>query len=71
VNNGLDYRNTFSYGCVSLNRFVGNDITFDYSFTQPIASPSGETLLVMAEVLRQYDSQADRVSFVSSSVVPS
>ena len=71
VNNGLDYRNTFSYGCVSLNRFVGNDITFDYSFTQPIASPSGETLLVMAEVLRQYDSVADRVSFVSSQVVPS
>jgi hypothetical protein len=54
-----------------LNRYINNDFTISYNFKDPVVSQKGETLLILAEVLRSYDRVNDRVSFASSSFVPS
>ena len=71
-NTNLDYANNFSYGCFLLNRYINMDFTVSYNFATPVpaTSPSGWTLLILAEVLRSYDRVNDKVSFVSSPVVP-
>lgn len=69
-NTNLDYANNFSYGCFLLNRYVNMDFTLSYYFDTSVVSPSGHTLLILAEVLRSYDRVNDKVSFVSSPVVP-
>lgn len=69
-NNNLDYGNKFSYGAFLLNRYINNDFTISYNFTNVVDSPKGATLLILAEVLRSYDRVNDKVSFVSTSSVP-
>tara|TARA_R110002153_G_scaffold5222_3_gene24562 strand:- start:1307 stop:2443 length:1137 start_codon:yes stop_codon:yes gene_type:complete len=71
-NNGMDYANNFSYGCFLLNRYIGNDLTISYNFdtSAAVASPQGETLLILSEVMRSYDRANDKVSFVGSVGVP-
>jgi len=72
VNNGMDYGNNFSYGAFLLNRYIGNDFTISYNFdsSDVVLSAQGETLLILAEVMRSYDRVNDKVSFVGSSMVP-
>ena len=70
-NLNINYGNNFSYGCFLLNRYINNDFTISYNFKDPVVSQKGETLLILAEVLRSYDRVNDRVSFASSSFVPS
>jgi hypothetical protein len=41
-------------------------LTVSYSFTIPVNTPAGETLLILAEVMRSYDRVNDKVSFVQS-----
>ena len=69
-NLNLDYGNKFSYGAFLLNRYINNDFTISYHFTDKVQSDKGATLLILAEVLRSYDRVNDKVSFVSSSYVP-
>jgi hypothetical protein len=70
-NNGLDYRGKFSYGCFLLNRYINMDFTLSYNFDTPVESSYGSTLLILAQVMRSYDRVNDKVSFVSSMIVPS
>jgi hypothetical protein len=65
-NNGLYYGGKFSYGCALMNRFINMDFTVSYSFTNPVTENAGETLLILAEVMRSYDRVNDKVSFVQS-----
>ena len=52
-----------SFGCLSLNKFVLNDISINYSATKP--GDFNSALVVVAEVLRQYDPKTKRVSTVA------
>lgn len=61
------YGNKFSYGAFMLNKFINNDFTISYSFTDSFTNTT--TLLILAQVLRSYDRTTDRVSFVSTNVV--
>ena len=68
-NLGIDYGNKFSYGCFLLNRYINMDFTISYSYDIPAGKTT--TLLILGQVLRSYDRVNDKVSFVSSSFVPS
>ena len=68
-NLGIYYGNKFSYGCFLLNRYINMDFTISYSYNNP--SDKTTTLLILGQVLRSYDRVNDKVSFVSSSLVPS
>ena len=69
-NNGLYYGGKFAYGAFLLNRYIGNDFTISYNFTDAVTATSGVTLLILAETLRTYDAVADKVGFVASTIVP-
>lgn len=69
-NLGIKYDANFSYGCLRIDRYVGQDITLSYQMTKPVASGSYETVLILAEILRQYDSRTGNVSYAGVPAMP-
>ena len=69
-NLGIKYDANFSYGCLRIDRYVGQDITLAYSMTVPVAQGSYQTVMILAEILRQYDSRTGNVSYGGVPAVP-
>jgi hypothetical protein len=64
-NLGLFTSGNFSYGCFGLDKFIRNDFTLSYTVGAPVPSQNGYVVMILAEVLRSYNRQTDKVSFVA------
>jgi hypothetical protein len=64
-NLGLYTGGNFSYGCFGLDKFIRMDFTLSYNVDTAVPSQSGYVVMILAEVLRKYNRQTDKVSFVS------
>jgi hypothetical protein len=69
-NLGIKYDANFSYGCLRIDKYVGQDITLAYQKATPVATGSTDTVLILAEILRQYDSRTGNVSYGGVPPVP-
>lgn len=62
-NLGIHYDANFSYGCLRIDKYIGQDITMSYSADEEVAANSTDTIYILAEVLRSYDVRTGNVSF--------
>jgi len=62
-NLGIHYDANFSYGCLRIDKYIGQDITMSYSANEEVAANSTDTIYILAEVLRSYDVRSGNVSF--------
>lgn len=68
-NLGLRYDANFSYGCLRIAKYIGQDITLSYSMAEKEV-PSATTVMILAEILRQYDSRTGNVSYAGVPAMP-
>jgi len=69
-NLGLKYDANFSYGCIGIDRYIGQDITLLYQQQNSVAPGSTQTVMILAEILRSYDSRTGNVQFAGVPPVP-
>lgn len=68
-NLGLRYDANFSYGCLRIDKYVGQDITLAYSMAEK-AVPAPQTVMLLAEILRSYDYSTGNVSYAGVPAMP-
>jgi len=69
-NLGIHYDANFSYGCLRIDKYIGQDITMSYSATEAVAENTTDTIYILAEVLRSYDVRTGNVSFAGVPQMP-
>ncbi len=69
-NLGLRYDANFSYGCLRIAKYIGQDITLSYSNLEPIEAGQTQTVMILAEILRKYDSRTGNVSYAGVTDFP-
>lgn len=62
-NLGLHYDANFSYGCLRIDKYIGQDITMSYSAAEEVPTGTTDTVYILAEVLRSYDVRSGNVSY--------
>jgi hypothetical protein len=69
-NLGIHYDANFSYGCIGVEKYVGQDITLSYSMRDAVPEGKTDTIYILAEVLRSYDERSGNVSFAGTPQFP-
>ena len=70
-NLALNYSGNWSYGCFALDRTINMDFTIAYSTTGNVPNTSsGYCLMILAEVLRTYNRETDKVGYKTTNMVP-
>jgi len=70
-NLGINYTGNWSYGCFALDRTINMDFTIAYTTTNAVPNTStGYCLMILAEVLRTYNRQTDKVGYKTVPMVP-
>jgi hypothetical protein len=69
-NLGIKYDANFSYGCVGIQKYVGQDISIYYEKSEPVGQDSTETVMILAEILRSYDSRTGNVMYAGVPEMP-
>jgi len=70
-NLGITYGGKWSYGCFALDRTINMDFTVSYHTTANVpGGSSGYCLMILAEVLRTYNRQTDKVGYKTTAMVP-
>ena len=69
-NLGIHYDANFSYGCIGVEKYVGQDITLSYSMRDAVPAGKTDTIYILAEVLRSYDERSGNVSFAGTPQFP-
>lgn len=66
-NLGIYYDAKFSYGCIRIDKYIGQDLTLSYSFDPMEAPGVGQTntVNILAEILRSYNRVTGNVRFVT------
>lgn len=62
-NLGLHYDANFSYGCLRIDKYIGQDITMSYNMAEAVPANTTDTVYVLAEILRSYDERSGNVSY--------
>lgn len=70
-NLGLHYDANFSYGCIGVEKYVGQDITLSYNMRDAVEAGKTDTIYVLAEILRSYDERTGNVSYAGTPQFPS
>jgi len=69
-NLGIHYDANFSYGCIGVEKYVGQDITLSYNMRDAVAANKTDTIFILAEVLRSYDERSGNVSYAGTPQFP-
>ena len=70
-NLGVSYGGNWSYGCFALDRTINMDFTIAYNITNIVPNiSSGYCLMILAEVLRTYNRETDKVGYKTTNMVP-
>lgn len=69
-NLGLHYDANFSYGCIGVEKYVGQDITLSYNMRDAVEANKTDTIFVLAEILRSYDERTGNVSYAGTPQFP-
>ena len=69
-NLGFRYDANFSYGCLRIAKYVGQDITLSYTRSGDVAQGSTDTVVLLAEILRSYDSRTGNVAYAGNQPMP-
>ena len=70
-NLGINYSGNWSYGCFALDRTINMDFTIAYNITNNVPNTSsGYCLMILAEVLRTYNRETDKVGYKTTNMVP-
>ena len=70
-NLGINYSGNWSYGCFALDRTINMDFTIAYNITNNVpGTSSGYCLMILAEVLRTYNRETDKVGYKTTNMVP-
>jgi len=70
-NLGIKYDANFSYGCIRIDKYVGQDITLAYTEALPVGMGETQTVVLLAEILRSYDQRTGNVSYAGTPAFPS
>jgi len=62
-NLGIHYDANFSYGCLRIDKYIGQDITMSYNMAEVVPDNTTDTVYILAEILRSYDERTGNVSY--------